>query len=384
MPLPSPDSPYASPTSNPKGRAHVTMIGHFPPPVGGAALLNAGVCDSLVAAGVDLTRIDVSGSTLTHNRSLGHHARRVVRNLLGLRRARAAASPGAALYIVPDAGLGAWYTRAHMAGAARRYGAVMIHHHSCRYTEDYNRAIAAVATIARDRATHVFETDGQGAAFRHRYGDVPSLVATNAYLVADEAARPPSARPDGPIRLGHLSNLCADKGFFAVADAFDALRAAGMDVNLTFAGPILEPAVAERISSLLAEHGALVRHLGPLAGEPKFAFYRDIDVFLFPTAFRQEGAPVVIYEALAAGCPVLATDRGQITEVIPQTGGAVCPRDADFGSFALEYLHAQPWDAEARNQRAAAIKEWSRAEATRSVAQHQAIVTRLASPLVSK
>ena len=194
-------------------RAHVTMIVHFPPPVGGAALLNAGVCDSLVAAGVDVTRVDVSGPTLGHNRSFGHHPRRAVRNLLGLRRARLAASGDAALYIVPDAGLGAWYTCAHMACAARRYGAVMIHHHSCRYIEDHNRAIAAVATIARDRATHVFETDGQAAAFRYRYGDVPSRVATNAYLVADEAARPPRPRQAGPIRLGHLSNLCSDKGF---------------------------------------------------------------------------------------------------------------------------------------------------------------------------
>src|SRR5260370_714708 len=134
--------------------AHVTMIGHFPPPVGGAALLNAGVFDSLVAAWGHLTRIYLSGTTPTHYRSLGH----------------------------------------------------------------------------------------------------------------------PSPRPGGTIRLGHLSNLCADKGFFAVADAFDALRAARMDTTLTLAGPILEPAVAERIDCLLATHGSLVRHLGPLAGEAKLAF----------------------------------------------------------------------------------------------------------------
>src|SRR5271166_5601517 len=141
--------------------AHVTMIGSFPPPVQGAAMTNAMVCDALVAAGVDVTRIDVSGPLRgAHGRSLAYHARRAARNLLGLRRARAAASRDAALYVVPDGGLGVWYTRAHMAGAARCYGAVMIHHHSCRYIEQHDRAIAAVATIASDRATHVFLTDG--------------------------------------------------------------------------------------------------------------------------------------------------------------------------------------------------------------------------------
>ena len=133
----------------------------------------------------------------------------------------------------------------------------------------------------------------------------------------------------------------------------------------------------------MSSHGSLVRHLGPLTGEHKLAFYRGIDVFVFPTAFRPEGAPVVIYESLAAGCPVLATDRGQIAEVIPAVGGAVCARDADFGSFVIDYLRAQTWDEEARNQRAAAIKEWIRVESRKSIAQHQAIVAQLAAPLVS-
>jgi glycosyltransferase involved in cell wall biosynthesis len=364
--------------------AHVTMIGSFPPPIGGAAMTNAMVCDALVAAEVNVTRINVAGPRLAHSRSLAYHARRAARNLLGLQRARAAASRDAALYVVPDAGLGAWYTRAHMAGAARCYGAVMIHHHSCRYIEQHDRAIAAVSTIACDRATHVFLTDGMATAFRRQYGDVAFHVATNAHFVADEATRRPAPRHAGPIRLGHLSNLCADKGFFVVADAFDALRTAGMDAMLTLAGPILEPTVAERIADLTATHGSLVRHAGPLAGQAKLTFYRDIDVFLFPTAFRQEAAPLVVYEALAAGCPVLATDRGLIAEVVPAVGGAVCARDADFASFVLGYLRAQPWDEGSRDRRAAAIKDWIRAESVRSTAQHQAIVAQLAVPHVAR
>lgn len=369
--------------ADPMSDAQVTMIGSFPPPVAGAALANAMVCDALVAAGSNVTRINVGDRRLAHGRSLAYHARRASGNLLGLRRARAAGSPDASLYVVPDAGLGAWYTCAHMAGAARCYGAVMIHHHSCRYIDQHDRAIAAVATIARDRATHVFLTDGMAQAFRRQYGDVTFCVVTNAHFVADEAARLPATRHDGPIRLGHLSNLCADKGFFAVADAFEALRSVGVASTLTLAGPILEPAVAERIASLITAHGSLVRHVGPVAGEAKLAFYRDVDVLLFPTAWRQEAASLVIYEALAVGCPVLATGRGLIAEVVPDVGGAVCARDADFVSFILAYLRAQPWDERARGERAAAIKEWIRAECGRSTAQHQAMVAQLAAPPIT-
>jgi glycosyltransferase involved in cell wall biosynthesis len=364
--------------------AHVTMIGSFPPPVAGAAMTNAMVSDALVAAGVDVTRINVASSRLAHSRTLGYHARRAARNLAGLRQARATASLDAALYIVPDAGLGVWYTRAHMTGAARRYGSVMIHHHSCRYIDQHDRAIAAITAIAHDRATHVFLTDGMASAFQRQYGEVAFHVATNAHFVADEAARPAAARPEGPIRLGHLSNLCADKGFFAVADTFDAVRAAGIDATLTLAGPILEPAVEDRLAGLTAAHGPLVHHLGPTYGDDKLAFYRDTDVFLFPTAWRQEAAPLVIYEALAAGCPVLATDRGLITEFVSAVGGAVCPQDTDFVNFAVEYLRAQSWDQGARDGRTAAIKDWIRGECATSSAQYQRILTQLAAPPVPR
>src|SRR3954453_14210175 len=109
------------------GHTRVTMIGAFPPPVGGAALVNAAVYGDLVASGVDVTPIDLAGRSLAHNRGLAYHAHRAARNVRGLVRARALASRAATLYIVPDAGLGAWYTRAHMTAVARHYGAVMIH-----------------------------------------------------------------------------------------------------------------------------------------------------------------------------------------------------------------------------------------------------------------
>ncbi|MEZ0359020.1 glycosyltransferase family 4 protein [Mycobacterium sp. SA01] len=358
--------------------ASVTMIGNFPPPLGGAAFVNESVWKSLVDAGIPVTRVNVSGPTLTHNRSLSYHARRSARNFVGLKRARAAGSLGATLYIVPDAGLGAWYTRAHIVGAAGRYGAVMIHHHSCRYIEQRDDAIAAVTTAAGQHATHVFLTEGMAANYQRQYGDVNFRVATNARFVADEAERPAASRPSGPIRIGHLSNLSRDKGFFAVADAFDTIRSVGVDATLALAGPTLGQEVEDRLADIRRKHGSAVSYLGPLSGNAKAEFYREIDLFLFPTAFKQEAAPLVIYEALAAGCPVLATDRGVISEIVPAVGGAVCGRDDDFSAFTLQHIRSQQWDQESRNLRSDQIKEWIRVEATTSLAQYGAVLRQLA------
>ena len=212
------------------------------------------------------------------------------------------------------------------------------------------------------------------------YGDLTYRVAANAHFVAGEAAHPVTPRPTGPIRLGHLSNLCYDKGFFAVADAFDAVRAAGVDATLTLAGPILEQAVAERLADLQATHGASVDHEGALEGEAKLGFYRNIDLFLFPTNFKQEAAPLVVYEALAAGCPVLATDRGVISDVIPEDGGAVCARDAEFGDFVLGYVRTHAWGGTDRDDRAVVIKDRLLRDCAEATAGYSALTAHLTEP----
>ena len=59
--------------------AHVTMIGSFPPPIGGAAMTNAMVCDALVAAEVNVTRINVAGPRLALMNSPGLDVRASVK-----------------------------------------------------------------------------------------------------------------------------------------------------------------------------------------------------------------------------------------------------------------------------------------------------------------
>ena len=51
-------------------------------------------------------------------------------------------------------------------------------------------------------------------------------------------------------------------------------------------------------------------------GEEKIKLFKSSDVFVLPTYFYVEGQPVVILEAMAAGLPVITTDRGSIKEMI--------------------------------------------------------------------
>lgn len=352
----------------------VVMIGSFPPPVGGAALVNQMVLKALQSRGANAVPLDISGPALAHSRSFGYHAQRARANWRAGLAAYRLSGPEHMLYLVPDAGAGAWYTAALAHATADKFGQIVIHHHSCRYIEEHSRPIALLTERTRRKATHVFLTDGMASSFVKRYGNVTTHVATNARFVADEVSKPASILPEGPLRLGHLSNLCADKGFFIVADTFDALRAVGSDVTLLLAGPTLNVEVAGRIHDLQMRHGDRVTYLGPVTGSAKQDVYRKIDVFLFPTQFRQEAAPLVIYEALAAGVPVLATDRGVIGELITGKRGAVCPRDSDFRNFSRDWIGREVGTPIDRHLRATAIKMEMSQECTRSMQQYNALL----------
>jgi len=350
------------------------MVGGFPPPVGGAAMVNEAVFRSLLDAGLTVTKVNVAAKTMSHRRTLAFHAQRIARNLSGLLRVARMGAQERVFYISPDAGAGSWYSLAHVVLGARRYGRLVIHHHSCRYIEAPSRPIRLITSAFRARTTHVFETPGAAEAFQDRYGRVQALIASNARFVSVEPASGLAPRSGGPIRLGHLSNLCRDKGFFTVADAFDAVIASGIEAELWLAGPVQEPEVQVRLEKLKRDHGAKVRHFGPVAGEVKGDFYRGIDLFLFPTQFSQESAPIVIYEALAAGVPVLSTEIGRIPEVLSAGRGAICKDPASFGEFAVAQILGLGWDAESTAQRSHRIKDDLRRECERSEAEYDALL----------
>lgn len=355
----------------------VVMIGSFPPPVGGAALVNQMVLDALRTRDVEAMPLDVSGPALAHTRSIAHHRQRLAANLRVGRAARQLAGKEHTLYLVPDGGAGAWYSAGLARAAAGAFGHIVIHHHSCRYIEEHSRPIAALTGQTRAHATHVFLTEGMASSFARRYGAVRVQVATNARFVVEEAAAPLAPAGPGALRIGHLSNLCADKGFFTVADTFDALRTAGCDVTLLLAGPVLEEGVAARIADLRSRHGERVTHAGSVSGVAKRDVYRNIDLFLFPTQFRQEAAPLVIYEALAAGVPVLATDRGVIAELVAGAAGAVSSRDADYPAFVAGWIARHAGTFGERRTRAEAIKRDIRDACTTSEQQYDALLTLL-------
>ena len=142
------------------------------------------------------------------------------------------------------------------------------------------------------------------------------------------ATRQTSGQPFHMLFMGVLDET---KGFRELIRALPELRAACPGAFLTLAGrwesELLRAEVAAEIGSLGLEDA--VEFTGVVLGEEKTKLFAAADLLALPTYYPLEGLPVVILEAMAAGCPVVATARGAIAEVVndQETGLIVPERD---------------------------------------------------------
>ena len=79
--------------------------------------------------------------------------------------------------------------------------------------------------------------------------------------------------------------------------------------------------------------GDHVRHLSGITDEQLAHLYRAAGVLAFPSHYEGFGLPAL--EALHAGCPVVASDRGSLPEVVGDAGLLLPPDDLDAWCDAL-------------------------------------------------
>jgi glycosyltransferase involved in cell wall biosynthesis len=82
----------------------------------------------------------------------------------------------------------------------------------------------------------------------------------------------------------------------------------------------------------------------------------EIDVFVFPTRYRNEAEPLVVLEALSHGCPVISYARGCIAELLGCDGGLAIPVGEDFVRHTLGILEAWRSEGTAFNNRSASAR----------------------------
>lgn len=216
-----------------------------------------------------------------------------------------------------------------------RHG-IFIHHHSFAYIDQPSRLNRILFGLLRG-ATHIVLSPGMGRSLQKLYGlDAARVrVVSNAALFPSIGAAEAGAVVQGPLRIGFLSNITFEKGIVEFFEVVRLLEARGVTYQARIAGPVAPAVKAEFDRLLAAAHH--VEHLGPLYGEAKDQFFRELDVMLFPTRYINEAEPLVIHEALRAGVFTIACDRGAIAEILDNGAGLALPQ-REFVETAARWL----------------------------------------------
>lgn len=127
-----------------------------------------------------------------------------------------------------------------------------------------------------------------------------------------------------------LSNLIPSKGVYVLLDACRILKERGFDFVCDFVGgetKEIDRAVFEAEVKLRELEGCVVYH-GPQYGEDKLRFFRQANVFVFPTYYYNECFPLVLLEAMQWGLPLVSSDEGGIPDIVQdEVNGFITERE---------------------------------------------------------
>jgi len=252
--------------------------------------------------------------------------------------------------ITPDPSAMVIIRAAHVAGIPALYQELGMPYHPPDFKSYYEEFTAVLPLCAEVAALspHLAEQCREKLPFAKFLSVLPIMTDD----LAGEGVRRKAERNGGGITFGFDARLEALKGPLTLIEAFAACREA-VNASLTIAGTGTQQ---RKILARVEKLGVAARCQFPRVytrPDEKSDFMRSIDVFVLPSL--TEGTPNSIFEAMAHGLPVIATNVGGIPDVVTSETGILVP-PADAGALARAMIHLAR-DAELRARMRRAAKE---------------------------
>lgn len=176
-----------------------------------------------------------------------------------------------------------------------------------------------------------------------RNGIDPRLIVQSGYGLDisgfDEVVRP--CNPGRPLTFGYIGTLIPHKGCEVLIKAF--LRLADKNAKLHIYGDLTQfPEFSARLQAL-AKDREQIAFLGTFPNAKIPEVLASIDALVVPSLWY-ENTPLVVYSALAAKCPVIASDFPGMSEVVRNgwNGLTFEPGNADALAQCLEHVSHTP------------------------------------------
>ena len=175
---------------------------------------------------------------------------------------------------------------------------------------------------------------------------IPNAFAASVAPVSRATARAALGLPADGYRLGWVGRLSQEKGADVLIDALALLRDLPIALSILGSGRDAEALAARARAAGVADrirwHGT-VRDAGRL--------FTAFDCFVLSS--RTEGTPIVLFEAMAAGVPVVTTAVGGVPDVVsPREALLVNPADPSALAEGLRNVYGDARSATARAEAA--------------------------------
>lgn len=227
---------------------------------------------------------------------------------------------------------------------------MVLHLHGSNFRHWYEGQSRPIQTFVRFILRRVAHVVVLGESFR---GIFEGLIPVDRISVVPNGVHwEGPGKPVGDTAVGkrcrilYLGTVTRLKGVFVLLASIPQVVQVRDDVEFVFAGPWFRQEEESEASTFIHQHGLerCVTFTGPVTTEnDKRRIYESADVFVFP-GLQQEGHPLVVLEAMAAGLPVIYTNRGCLRETVidGEQGWEVPINDAQALAQRLLWFCAHP------------------------------------------
>jgi glycosyltransferase involved in cell wall biosynthesis len=207
----------------------------------------------------------------------------------------------------------------------------------CRAFRRFDAVVAVSGRLAEQLAA--------AGVPRNVIHSLPNAWGETSAPLPRPAARAALGLPEAGFLVGWVGRVSREKGLDVAIEALShAGRAGETDLRLVVAGEGAERAALQARSASLGLEDR-IRWLGAVADAGRY--FAAFDAFLISS--RTEGTPVVLFEAMAAGVPVVATRVGGIPAVVSDSEALLVPPESPEAlAAALSALRRDPGAARER------------------------------------
>lgn len=308
-------------------RPLIFLAVQLPPPMHGLSNVNKVVVELVSRKFTNVRVLNTSGDGLGVRRYFTKFVRmlEVIRVLL----VNAPRGKDMVYYMSVSGGLGMVFEILPWILAGFLSGKRIMHHHSFNYIYRKSFLMTVMQSLHKGNIVNLFLCNKHRSLFLAKYGRVNAgncEVVSNEFVLKSEE-KEKEERDISRLVVGHLSNLTFEKGFSKVIEVFERLKDR-LDICFRIAGPVNDDKVKGLLDRYTMMYPDKFVYDGAVYGDVKDNWYRSIDIFLFPSMYRNETYPLVVVEAVSYN-------------VLPLTTSIACMPDINssyFMSDSEEYV----------------------------------------------